>query len=147
MRRNIYELFFIYIFLQDHISAENIREIISFGSRNICSCFLIYLSGYDRFAQQVVADSGPAHEKLYLIRGPSRPVTVTATTTTTGEAATTEYNMQNGDHEPVVQGSQVKTEFSFRSRISVDGTSMDDESIENRCAPSGDANVPSTSVR
>lgn len=55
--------------------------------------------------------------------------------------------MQNGDaRAALVQGSQAKTDrFSVRSRMSADGTSMDDESIENRCAPSGDgrAGVPS----
>jgi len=57
-------------------------------------------------------------------------------------------DQRSRDHEydrmaitALVQESRAKTAFSDRSRMSTDTTSMDDESIENRCAPSGDGRV------
>lgn len=62
--------------------------------------------------------------------------------------AMTTNDQRSCDHEydrmaitALVQGSRAKTAFSDRSRMSTDATSMDDESIENRCAPSGDGRV------
>lgn len=133
------QIFFGGVSLFRSYSTKHSPEIIDFESQNIrsCSWFIcrVAIGSHSR-------DSSSANEKAYLIRGPSRPSHGDGDDNDDQRSRDREYDMQNGDHETtLVQGSRTKTEFSVRSRMSTDETSMDDESIENRCAPSGDGHV------